>query len=230
MSRAGIEALRIAINEVRSVITTLTDEEWLRQSGCASWSVRDLVAHMSSNYKKTVDPSPAPEEPINLPAERMMDLLVEPCKDWTDKQILDEYLALCDQALAVSASMQDEPLASTVIPLSDLGSYPMNQLADAYAFDHYRHLRIDLFALEGPVERRPPDSDATRLGPAIRWIMTGMPQMQVDLGQSLSTPIVLTLAGARDGSWTISPVGNFVNKGRHGGTVAAKFLDALNII
>ena len=56
MSREGIEALRIAVDEVKSVITTLTDEEWLRPSGCAGWSVRDLVAHMSSNYKETVDP------------------------------------------------------------------------------------------------------------------------------------------------------------------------------
>lgn len=60
--------------------------------------------------------------------------------------------------------------------------------------------------------------------------MTGMPQMQVDLGQSLSARIVLTLTGARGGSWTISPAGNVVNKGGPGGTVATKFLDALNII
>lgn len=264
MSREGIEALRIAVDEVKSVITTLTEEEWSRPSGCAGWSVRDLVAHMSSNYKETVDPSPAPDEPINLPAERMMDLLVEPRKDWSNQQILDEYLAFCDQAVAVLASMQEEPLASTVIPLADLGSYPMNQLADAYAFDHYCHLRIDLLAPEGPVERRLPDSDATRLGPAIRWMITGMPQMQINLGQSLSAPIVLTLTGAGGGSWTITPSGNdvVVTEGKSSGTVAevssnghsfvnwgtqrshwsehckvtgdqdvaAKFLDALNII
>ena len=90
MSQEGIAALRIAVNEVKSVITTLTEEEWSRPSGCIGWSVRDLVAHMSSNYKETVDPSPAPDEPINLPAERMMDLLIEPRKDWSNQQILDE--------------------------------------------------------------------------------------------------------------------------------------------
>lgn len=122
---------------------------------CGLVDLRSRCPH-EFELQKTVDPSPALEEPINLPAERMMDLLVEPCKDWTNKQILDEYLALCDQTVAVLGSMQDEPLASTVIPLSDLGSYPMNQLADAYALQQCCHLRIDLFAPEGPVERRPP--------------------------------------------------------------------------
>ena len=67
MSKEGLAALQLAVDEVKSVISTLTDEEWARPSGCQGWSVRDLVAHMSSNYKETVDPSPAPAEPINLP-------------------------------------------------------------------------------------------------------------------------------------------------------------------
>ena len=248
MSQEGITALRIAVDEVKSVITTLTEEEWSRPSGCIGWSVRDLVAHMSSNYKETVDPSPAPDEPINLPAERMMDLLIEPRKDWSNEEILAEYLAFCDQAVDVLASLQEEPMAST----------------DAYAFDHYCHLRIDLLAPEGPIERRLPASDATRLGPAVRWMITGMPQMQSDLGLALAAPITLTLTGPGGGVWTIAPAGNeitvsegassacvadvssnghsFVNWGTKRSpwsehckvtgdqAVAAKFLDALNII
>lgn len=265
MSKEGLAALQLAVDEVKSVISTLTDEEWARPSGCQGWSVRDLVAHMSSNYKETVDPSPAPAEPINLPAERMMDMLVEPRKAWTNQQILDEYLSFCDQAVAVLASMQEEPLASTPLPLADLGTYPMHALADAYAFDHYCHLRIDLLAPEGPIERNNvPDADAKRLAPAIGWMITGMPQMQTDLGKSLSAPITLTLTGPGGGSWTITPAGDgiVVTPGKTGGAVAdvssnghsfinwgtkrsdwrehckvtgdeavaAKFLDALNII
>ena len=93
MSKEGLAALKLAVAEVKSVITTLSDEEWSRPSGCQGWSVRDLVAHMSSNYKETVDPSPPPAEPINLPAERMMDLLVDARDGWTNQQILDEYKA-----------------------------------------------------------------------------------------------------------------------------------------
>lgn len=208
MSKEAVVALRLAVDEVKQVISSLTDEEWSRPSGCAGWSVRDLVAHMSSNYKETVDPSPPPAEPVQLPAERMMDLLVEPRKDWTNQQILAEYLDYCDKAVDVLASFQDEPLASTVIPLADLGSYPMHQLADAYAFDHYCHLRIDLLAPRGPIERAVPAADATRIGPAVRWMITGMPQMQQNLGASLSAPIVLVLTGPGGGEWTIAPSGS----------------------
>jgi uncharacterized protein (TIGR03083 family) len=208
VSKEAVVALRLAVDEVKSVVSSLTDEEWSRPSGCAGWSVRDLVAHMSSNYKETVDPSPLPAEPVQLPAERMMDLLVEPRKDWTNQQILAEYLDYCDKAVDVLASFQDEPLASTVIPLADLGSYPMHQLADAYAFDHYCHLRIDLLAPRGPIERAVPAADATRIGPAVRWMITGMPQMQQNLGASLSAPIVLVLTGPGGGEWTIAPSGS----------------------
>ena len=264
MSKEAVVALRLAVDEVKQVISSLTDEEWSRPSGCAGWSVRDLVAHMSSNYKETVDPSPPPAEPVQLPAERMMDLLVEPRKDWTNQQILAEYLDYCDKAVDVLASFQDEPLASTVIPLADLGSYPMHQLADAYAFDHYCHLRIDLLAPRGPIVRELPASDATRLGPAVGWMITGMPQMQQNLGAALAAPIVLVLTGPGGGEWTISPNGDdivvasgasgsavatvsssghaFVDWGTQrsswrdhcsvsgDASVAARFLDALNII
>jgi uncharacterized protein (TIGR03083 family) len=208
VSKEAVTALRLAVDEVKSVVSSLTDEEWNRPSGCTGWTVRDLVAHMSSNYKETVDPSPPPSEPVQLPAERMMDLLVEPRKDWTNQQILAEYLDYCDKAVDILASFQDEPLASTVIPLADLGSYPMHQLADAYAFDHYCHLRIDLLAPRGPIERAITAADATRIGPAVRWMITGMPQMQQNLGASLSAPIVLVLTGPGGGEWAISPSGS----------------------
>jgi uncharacterized protein (TIGR03083 family) len=208
VSKEAVTALRLAVDEVKSVVSSLTDEEWNRPSGCTGWTVRDLVAHMSSNYKETVDPSPPPSEPVQLPAERMMDLLVEPRKDWTNQQILAEYLDYCDKAVDILASFQDEPLASTVIPLADLGSYPMHQLADAYAFDHYCHLRIDLLAPRGPIERAITVADATRIGPAVRWMITGMPQMQQNLGASLSAPIVLVLTGPGGGEWAISPSGS----------------------
>src|SRR4051812_49600479 len=64
MSREALVSVARSIEEVKQVITTLSQEEWARASGCADWSVRDLVAHMSSNYKETVEPSPPPPEPL----------------------------------------------------------------------------------------------------------------------------------------------------------------------
>lgn len=205
MSADAVTAVRLAVDEVKSVITTLTDEEWAMPSGCQGWTVKDLVAHMSSNYKETVDPSPPPPEPIDLPAERMMDLLVEPRTAWSNEAVRDEYLQYCDAAVAALAALQDEPMASTVIPLADLGHYPMHQLADAYAFDHYCHLRIDLLAPRGPIQRDVPPPDAARLGPAIGWMLAGLPQMQPDLHTFLDAPILLELTGPGGGSWVIAP-------------------------
>jgi uncharacterized protein (TIGR03083 family) len=207
VSQAGLNAVRLAVDEVKSVITTLTDEEWAMPSGCVGWSVKDLVAHMSSNYKEIVSPSPPPDEPINLPAERMMDLLVEPRKHWSNTEIRDEYLAYCDGALAALAALQDEPMASTMVPLADLGTYSLHQYADAFAFDHYCHLRVDLLAPSGPIRRNVPEADAARIGPAVGWMLAGIPQMQPGLEQSLTAPISLVLTGPGGGTWRLAADG-----------------------
>ena len=204
MSRAGLASIARSIDEVKQVITSLTDEEWTRPSGCAGWAVRDLVAHMSSNYKETVDPSPPPSVPLDLPAERLMDLLVEARHGWSHEQIRDEYLQFCDAALATLGALQEEPLASTVIPLADLGHYPMHELADAFAFDHYCHLRIDLLAPHGPIQREVPPADDALAGPAVRWMLTGIPQMQPGLEQNLAGLIRLVLTGPGGGTWDIA--------------------------
>jgi uncharacterized protein (TIGR03083 family) len=210
VSRAGLESVARSISEVKQVITSLTDEEWARPSGCTGWSVRDLVAHMSSNYKETVDPSPPPPEPLDLPAERLMDVLVDLRDGWTHEQIRDEYLQYCDAALATLGALQDEPLASTVIPLADLGHYPMHQLADAYAFDHYCHLRVDLLAPHGPIERDLPPADDALVGPAVGWMLAGIPQMQPGLEQQLTGRIRLVLTGVGGGTWDIARVGDAI--------------------
>lgn len=208
MSQEGLEAVRLAVAEVKSVITSLSDEEWAAQSGCSAWTVKDLVAHMSSNYKEIVEPSPPPPEPVNLPAERLMDLLVEPRKDWSNADVCNEYLQYCDAAVAGLAALQDEPLASTPVPLADLGTYPMHQYADAFAFDHYCHLRVDLLAPFGPIVRTDvPAADAARLGPAIGWMLAGIPQMQPGLERELTAPITLTLTGPGGGSWRLAADG-----------------------
>jgi uncharacterized protein (TIGR03083 family) len=210
MSREAITSVTRSVNEVKSVITTLTDEEWARPSGCAGWSVKDLVAHMSSNYKEVVDPSPPPAEPIAVPAEEMMEMLVEPRKDWTNQQVLDEYLTYCDGAIAGLTAIQDEPLASSPIPLADLGTYAMHLLADAYAFDHYCHLRIDLLAPHGPIERPVDAADDELLGPAIGWMLAGIPQMQPGLADHLHGRIRLVLTGPGGGTWDLAREGDVI--------------------
>jgi uncharacterized protein (TIGR03083 family) len=210
MSRAGLASVTRSIDEVKQVITDLSDDEWAAPSGCGGWSVKDLVAHMSSNYKEVVDPSPPPAEPIVLPAERAMELLVEPRRQWSNDEVRDEYLAYCDGAIAALAGLQEEPMASTVVPLADLGHYPMNQLADAFAFDHYCHLRIDLLAPDGPVVRDLPAADDALLGPAVGWMLTGLPQMQPGLEQHLGGRLRLELTGVGGGTWDLITTGGSI--------------------
>lgn len=210
-----------SIDEVKQVITTLTDEEWARPCGCDGWTVRELVAHMSSNYKETADPSPPPPEPIDLPAERMMDLLVDAREGWSNQQILDEYLEHCDGALAAMTALQDEPMASNVIPIVDLGDYPMHQLADAFAFDHYCHLRIDLLAPHGPIERDIAPADDALAGPAVGWMLTGLPKMQPGLEQHLAGRLRLDLSGPGGGTWDLTREGDAIVVGQPSGDADA---------
>jgi uncharacterized protein (TIGR03083 family) len=223
VSQEGLNAVRLAVAEVKSVITSLTDDEWLMPSGCAGWSVKDLVAHMSSNYKEVCEPSPPPPEPVNLPAEQLMDLLVEPRKQWSNSEVRDEYLAYCDGAVLALTALQDEPLASTMVPLADLGTYELHQYADAFAFDHYCHLRVDLLAPAGPIQREVPAADAARLGPAIGWMLTGIPQMQPGLAQTLKAPIAFTLTGPGGSTWRLATSDGAltVTEGTQGDEVAA---------
>ena len=210
MSRAGLASAARSVDEVKQVVASLTDDEWSMPSGCQGWTVKDLVAHMSSNFKEVVEPSPPPPEPVDLPAERLMDLLVEPRKDWSNADVRDEYLGFCDGAVGVLTALQEEPLSSTVIPLADLGHYPMNQLADAFAFDHYCHLRIDLLQPTGPIVRTLPAPDDDLVAPAVGWMLTGLPQMQPGLEQHVTGSIRLVLTGTGGGSWRIARAGDAI--------------------
>jgi uncharacterized protein (TIGR03083 family) len=205
VSKQGIVGLRLAVAETTEVLNGLNAAEWAAPSGCAGWSVKDLVAHIASNYKETADPSPPPAEPLSLPAEQMMELLVAPRKQWSAAQVLDEYVSYAGPAIDVLASLQDEPLASTVIPLADLGMYPMHQLADAFAFDGYCHLRVDLLAPRGPLERSVAAATADHLTATLEWMLAGIPQMQPGLERSLLAPLRLDLSGPGGGSWVLSP-------------------------
>jgi hypothetical protein len=139
----------------------------------------------------------------------------------------------------------------------------MHQLADAYAFDHYCHLRVDLLAPNGPIERELPPADDALVGPAVGWMLAGIPQMQPGLERHLTGRIRLVLTGPGGGTWDMSRDGDAIVVGEPSGdadatvtsdahdfvlwgtvrtpwrdacqvdgdqTVAATFLDALNIV
>src|SRR5436853_101992 len=63
------------------------------------------------------------------------------------------------------------------IALGDLGTHPLHLVANAFAFDHYSHLRVDLLAPGGPLERPAPPVTGDQLAAVADWILAGIPQM-----------------------------------------------------
>lgn len=208
MTAAAIVGLRAIHEDLQSVFDRVTDAEWGLDSACAGWRVQDVLAHFTSNFNEMVNPSPPPDEPVEMTAEQAMEALVAPRKSWSPAQLLAEYAAARDGAFGALTAMQDEPLGSTVIPIADLGSYPMHLLANAYCFDHYCHLRHDLLAPGGPLGHEVPPADDLRLRPGIEWMIAGLPQMCKAGLAVLDRPLVLELTGAGGGSWTLNPAGD----------------------
>ena len=206
MSKEAVDAVRVGIEDALNVFESLSVEEWGRPSGCTGWRVQDVAAHMGSNFKETADPSPPPPEPLPpMPAERLMDLLVEPRRDWTPEQVLTELRTYAPRLVATLDAMQEPPLATSPLTVADLGTYEMQRLADAYAFDLYCHLRVDVLAPHGPIERDIPPADDLRIRPAVGWMLAGLPQMQGDAFAFVDRSIGLRLDGPGGGEWLISP-------------------------
>ena len=207
MTRLAVEGLRATHEDMRAVFAGLGDADWQRPSACAGWRVQDVLAHVTSNFAEMIEPSPAPPEPASpaLTAEQAMEALVAPRRQWSPAELLAEYERYCDGALAALGAMQDEPTASTEIPLADLGTYAMHWLANAYCFDHYCHLRHDLLAPGGPLDAAVPAADEARVRPGIEWMLAGMPQMCGDAMALVRGPLRLELTGAGGGTWTVHP-------------------------
>jgi hypothetical protein len=69
--------------------------------------------------------------------------------------------------------------------------------ASAFSFDHYTHIRADLFAPRGPLDGEPPPSDELRLGPTLDWIEAALPQQNAAAAAEATLEIEVTGAGGR---------------------------------
>jgi uncharacterized protein (TIGR03083 family) len=209
MTTQAVDALRIIHEHLRTVLTGLSDDEWGAPSACEGWRVQDVLAHVTSNQKEFVDPTPPPDEPMPaMTAEQAMEALVAPRRDWTPSELLAEYDRYADAWLDGLDAMQTEPTASTMVPLADLGTYPMHMLANAYAFDHYCHLRVDLLQPTGPLAVDIGEVSDKELRPGIQWMLAGIPQMQPGvLPPVVTRPLGLRLTGPGGGEWTVRSTG-----------------------
>ena len=213
MTKAAIDGLWANHADMGEVFGSLTDAEWQLQSACAGWRIQEVLAHVTSNFKEMIDPTPAandmpPDPNVVVHAEVMVEELITPRRAWSATQLLEEYSKYRDAAIGALTAMQEEPMASTEIPLADLGTYGMHWLANAYCFDHYCHLRHDVLTPAGPLSRVLPTADDVRVRPGIDWMIAGLPQMCADALRCVDKPWILELTGAGAGTWTVHPVGD----------------------
>jgi uncharacterized protein (TIGR03083 family) len=190
-----IEALRADRTQLLSICAALDVPGWAAPSGCPGWSVKDLVAHMAALFWGAVDPAVLPDT-SGLATEAAQEVYVESRRPLTAKEVLDDYATVSEKALTVLAGLAG---ADFEVPLGDLGTYQARILPAAFCFDHYTHIRADLFAPRGPLAGPVPPSDELRLAAALEWIATALPQQNAArLGNVAgAADIVITGAAAR---------------------------------
>jgi len=184
-----------AIEEDRKALLELCqrmdDSVWTKDSGCAGWSVQDLLSHMACSFWLAVDPSRLPD-PGGLPAERAADLYVESRRSMTPEELVADYESVSAKGLELLASLEGQDFE---VPLGDVGTYPASVIPTTFAFEEYIHLRFDLFAPDGPLEGDPPASDELRLSPTLDWIEVALPQQNSELIGQLNSAVEIQLEG-----------------------------------
>ncbi len=206
MSQMAVEGFRAERDAILTVAKGLTDDEWNAPSACAGWSIRDVMGHMACTLHGVIDPKFLPNRDGGT--ESSMEPAVAERRAWPIEQVLEEYETYSEQAANVFASLQDAPLADTMLEMGDLGTHPMSILASTFLFDGYTHLRNDILQPKGAIDRPQPARDEQRLRPTIEWMLAGLPWMCADALQVVvDRPIVLTLDGPGGGTWTIAPGG-----------------------
>lgn len=187
----AIEALRADREALLDIGEGLSDEQWAAPSGCAGWSVQDVVAHMGALFTVVVDPSSLPDAG-DAATEQTQEIYVAARRSWRAEQVLDDYRSVSPEAIDRLAELTTQTFE---LPLGDLGTYPASALASAFAFDHYTHIRADLFAPRGSLTGPIPPSDDLRVAPALAWAEAALPQQNVDAIQSLTGAVECALTG-----------------------------------
>jgi uncharacterized protein (TIGR03083 family) len=207
MSQLAVEGFRAEREAILTVAKDMTPAEWLLPSACAGWTIRDVMGHMACTLHGVIDPAFLPDTTSDT--ESAMEPAVAERRTWPIEAVIDEYETYSGQAADVFASVQDAPLAETMLPMGELGTHPMSILPSTFLFDGYTHLRNDILTPNGSIDRPQPPRDEMRLRPTVEWMIAGLPWMCADaLAGVVDRPLVLELEGPGGGTWTIAPGGD----------------------
>lgn len=166
---AGLRADRYALLTLGA---GLSAEQWAQPSGCPGWTLQDVVAHLAGLFWLATDPGTLPDRG-DLGTEAAQEIYVGARRSMTAAENLADYEKVSASALDLFASIAG---IDTEIDLGDFGTYPANALPLGYTFDHYLHIRADLFGPRGALSQGAPPSDELRLGPALDWVDLALPQ------------------------------------------------------
>jgi uncharacterized protein (TIGR03083 family) len=185
------EALSADRDVVLGICAGLDDAGWKAPSGCPGWSVQDVVSHLGALFWAAVDPAHLPDAG-GRPAEQAGEFHVESRRHLSPAEIAADYEAVSARALETLAGWSGLDLE---VPLGDLGTYPLSTLPAAFCFDHYVHIRSDLFAPRGPLPGPAPESDEPRLAGALDWIEAALPQQNAAALAALDGPVEFVITG-----------------------------------
>jgi uncharacterized protein (TIGR03083 family) len=196
MSKAGLAGFQLAGDELITLAGSLTDDEWHAPSAAEGWSVQDVVAHAGSLLTVLIDAVNGElVVPEGIGIEALNDIDVAKFGDRTADATTGFLRAQLAKAVRIFTPLQEEPFASTAVPMVDLGTYPLHSIVDMFTFDFTTHLHLDILAPRGPITRETMPLDEARLGPAVSWLLGGIPQMQPGLAGQLAAPLGLILTG-----------------------------------
>jgi uncharacterized protein (TIGR03083 family) len=215
MTYDAIEAVRADRAALIEICGALTAADWKAESGCPGWSVQDVVAHIAVTFWQLQDQAQLPDVG-SLPFERANDAYVESRRSWDPEKVLADYEDVSIDALDHLGTLASLDI---VVPIEGLGSYPASVLPSAWAFDHYTHIRADLFGPRGPLTGPPPPDDELRIGAALDWIEAALPQQNAEAAEACQ--LELRIPGIRT-----------ITFGASGGTPKATVIsaDALSFV
>jgi uncharacterized protein (TIGR03083 family) len=199
MGTSALDGLRADRQALVEICGRIENGGFESESGCPGWSVKDVVAHMGALFWMVVDLSVLPDV-AGLGTEQAQDVLVDQRRPWSARRVVEDYEVVSTRALEVLAGFEGQDLE---LELGDLGTYPARLLANAYAFDHYTHIRADLFPPRGPLSGSPPRSDELRLGPALDWIESAVAQQNREVTDALTGAVEVKLTGVCSRSFSV---------------------------
>lgn len=205
MTRAGSDAARQSVAHLDTIIPLVSAEQWEAPSACEGWRVIDVLAHLGALATEAVDPPrPDPSWPKNR--ERYHDLRVDERRGWSHAEVVDEWRRSAPRQLELLATGQAAAIADDPITVTGLGVYPRHLLANTMAFNVFCHLRDDMLAPDGPLPYALAEPTAGEVGPAVEFMLAGIPQMQgPELTAAVAEPLILELTGPGGTTVTVLP-------------------------